>query len=370
MSSRRARCFTVGSIPPRCWRTPSPRCIRLEPPPDVIVITGDLVDKGDPAEYDHLRSLLAPLAMPYFVIPGNHDAREELRAAFIRDGYLPRGGFLQYAIENIRCGWWRSIRSSPARAAANYATSGSVGWIGRWAPNPMADRGHDASSAVCDRHRAYGPRRAARQRRLRRDHRPPRANRAHPMRASASRDRARLPAGTVAGTAPSTGIRSSDTAPAAPLRFTFEPPVTNCNGGERSRRATPPAVFGTGPDLTVVALRPAGRSCRASTASAASRRRAVDQHNTAGVAAISPARVPGQQKKNLGTAPRRSPRLAAPHRARRRAAPAARGVTQGALLGLVLVEHRLGRGLALGAELGAVVAAPLVGRRARSVRAC
>jgi len=31
-----------------------------------------------------------------------------------------------------------------------------------------------------------------------------------------------------------------------------------------------------------------------------------------------------------------------------------------ALLGLVLVEHRLGGSLALGAELGAVVAAPLV----------
>ena len=33
----------------------------------------------------------------------------------------------------------------------------------------------------------------------------------------------------------------------------------------------------------------------------------------------------------------------------------------GALLGLVLVEHRLGGGLALGDELGLVFAAPLVG---------
>src|SRR3954468_21474648 len=58
---------------------------RLDPPPDIVVITGDLVDKGEPEEYDRLRALLAPLAMPIFVIPGNHDGREALRAAFAGD---------------------------------------------------------------------------------------------------------------------------------------------------------------------------------------------------------------------------------------------------------------------------------------------
>jgi 3',5'-cyclic-AMP phosphodiesterase len=47
-----------------------------------------------------LRTLLAPLAMPVFVIPGNHDAREQLRAAFAGDGYLLADGFLQFAIED------------------------------------------------------------------------------------------------------------------------------------------------------------------------------------------------------------------------------------------------------------------------------
>ena len=72
----------------------------LDPLPDITVVTGDLVDNGDPEQYAHLRELLTPLRMPVFVIPGNHDARESLRAVFGADGYLPAQGFLHYTIEN------------------------------------------------------------------------------------------------------------------------------------------------------------------------------------------------------------------------------------------------------------------------------
>ena len=72
----------------------------LDPLPDLTVITGDLVDGGTPDEYAHLRSLLRPLRMPVFVIPGNHDAREPMRQAFVSDGYLPRQDFLNYVIED------------------------------------------------------------------------------------------------------------------------------------------------------------------------------------------------------------------------------------------------------------------------------
>src|SRR5690349_468661 len=73
---------------------------RLDPPPDLVVLTGDLVESGGPEEYAHLRALLAPLRMPVFAIPGNHDARETMRAAFAADGYLPREGFLNYVIDD------------------------------------------------------------------------------------------------------------------------------------------------------------------------------------------------------------------------------------------------------------------------------
>jgi Icc protein len=75
--------------------------LKLDPLPDVVIMTGDLVDGGKPEEYAHLRRLLAPLPMPIYVIPGNHDGREALRAAFGDGGYLPTAGFLQYAVEDL-----------------------------------------------------------------------------------------------------------------------------------------------------------------------------------------------------------------------------------------------------------------------------
>ncbi|WP_207477449.1 phosphodiesterase [Arenibaculum pallidiluteum] len=75
--------------------------LRLDPQPDVVVITGDLVDAGLPEEYALLRELLKPLTLPLYVIPGNHDQRAPLAAAFADHDYLPRdGGFLHYAVEN------------------------------------------------------------------------------------------------------------------------------------------------------------------------------------------------------------------------------------------------------------------------------
>jgi 3',5'-cyclic AMP phosphodiesterase CpdA len=73
----------------------------LDPQPDVVLATGDLVEGGKPEEYAHLRQLLAPLSMPVYLIPGNHDARDALRDAFPDHDYLPKDGFLQYAIEGL-----------------------------------------------------------------------------------------------------------------------------------------------------------------------------------------------------------------------------------------------------------------------------
>jgi 3',5'-cyclic AMP phosphodiesterase CpdA len=72
---------------------------RLDPRPDVTLVTGDLVETGSPAEYARVRRLLDDLPMPLYVVPGNHDDRGCLRAAFRDRAYLPRAGFIQYAID-------------------------------------------------------------------------------------------------------------------------------------------------------------------------------------------------------------------------------------------------------------------------------
>lgn len=80
------------------------RCVadvlKLDPQPDLIVMSGDLVDLGRAEEYVWLKTLLAPLRQPLVVVPGNHDDRDALRAAFSADGYLPASGFLQFVIED------------------------------------------------------------------------------------------------------------------------------------------------------------------------------------------------------------------------------------------------------------------------------
>ncbi len=81
------------------------RCVehlrRMVPRPDVVLATGDLADTGRAGEYRRLRELLAPLPMPVYLVPGNHDDREALAAEFTDHRYLPRGGkFLQYVVDD------------------------------------------------------------------------------------------------------------------------------------------------------------------------------------------------------------------------------------------------------------------------------
>jgi 3',5'-cyclic AMP phosphodiesterase CpdA len=70
----------------------------LNQPAHAVVITGDLVDFGRADEYAHLRSLIEPLHMPVYLLPGNHDDRDALRAAFADHAYLPRSGPIQYTV--------------------------------------------------------------------------------------------------------------------------------------------------------------------------------------------------------------------------------------------------------------------------------
>jgi 3',5'-cyclic-AMP phosphodiesterase len=79
------------------------RCIaalnEFAPAPDFVVISGDLADAPSAEEYDHLKRLLVPLKVPFAGIPGNHDSREMMRAAFPDAAYALPAGPLNQKIE-------------------------------------------------------------------------------------------------------------------------------------------------------------------------------------------------------------------------------------------------------------------------------
>jgi len=79
------------------------RCVAalnaFRPKPDFVVISGDLADTPTAGEYQHLKRLLAPLALPYAGIPGNHDSRELMRDAFPSQPYAFSSGPLNQRIE-------------------------------------------------------------------------------------------------------------------------------------------------------------------------------------------------------------------------------------------------------------------------------
>jgi 3',5'-cyclic-AMP phosphodiesterase len=106
----------------------------LTPRPDVVLATVDLVDAGSAAEYERLRALLAPLPMPVYLIPGNHDDRDALVAAFADHRYLPRGGrFIQYVVEDY-----------PATSATTTGPTASP-TAGRWCGKSLSRPASEAT---------------------------------------------------------------------------------------------------------------------------------------------------------------------------------------------------------------------------------
>jgi 3',5'-cyclic-AMP phosphodiesterase len=73
----------------------------LEPTPDVIVHTGDIVHNGRQDEYAQAVVTLAKARAPVYVLAGNKDNRANLREAFSACGYLaPDSEFVHYAIDD------------------------------------------------------------------------------------------------------------------------------------------------------------------------------------------------------------------------------------------------------------------------------
>lgn len=65
--------------------------------PDAVLVSGDLADHADAAEYEQVVELLSPLGAPLYVLPGNHDDRAALRRHFDVPGIA--GGPVRYSVD-------------------------------------------------------------------------------------------------------------------------------------------------------------------------------------------------------------------------------------------------------------------------------
>lgn len=65
--------------------------------PDMLILSGDITDRGDRDSFEKTAALLADCPFPVHVMVGNHDSREELLHAF--PDTPEQDGFIQWAIE-------------------------------------------------------------------------------------------------------------------------------------------------------------------------------------------------------------------------------------------------------------------------------
>ncbi len=69
----------------------------IKPQPDIMIATGDLVDRGDARSYRRLKGALANCPWPIWPCIGNHDNRDNFIACFPE---LPLSdGFIQYEVD-------------------------------------------------------------------------------------------------------------------------------------------------------------------------------------------------------------------------------------------------------------------------------
>lgn len=59
---------------------------------DCVIVTGDLTDHGTTEEYAHFASMMSGLHLPWLAVPGNHDQRAPMRAAFADASWMPNHG--------------------------------------------------------------------------------------------------------------------------------------------------------------------------------------------------------------------------------------------------------------------------------------
>jgi len=96
--------------------------------PDAVLVSGDLTDDGEGGGYRIAREMLARLEVPLHVLPGNHDDRGRIRAAFDLPGEGDEPVNYSVDVGELRLVLFDSI--VPGRDPGSY-DPGRLAWLDR-----------------------------------------------------------------------------------------------------------------------------------------------------------------------------------------------------------------------------------------------
>ena len=83
----------LGTATAKSFQAVLERVKRLEPQPDLLLLTGDLSQDETPESYQYLQTLLSPLSIPTYWIPGNHDSLAIAQQVLTQKPVLPHKSF-------------------------------------------------------------------------------------------------------------------------------------------------------------------------------------------------------------------------------------------------------------------------------------
>lgn len=102
---------------------------RLDPSPDVIVVTGDLADHGLPEEYSEVDAALS-FDPPVLVVPGNHDVSTPLRVGLGRLIGTPDGdGHPVHQVRDVGIARFVLVDSSVPGEDHGLLDESSLSWL-------------------------------------------------------------------------------------------------------------------------------------------------------------------------------------------------------------------------------------------------
>ncbi|SDY89797.1 Calcineurin-like phosphoesterase [Micromonospora pattaloongensis] len=104
------------------------RVLALDPRPDCVVITGDLVEHARPDEYAVLCEVIGRFPLPLHLVTGNHDGRESLLDAFGDTPLLPATECAYYAVDHPGATIVALDSLQPGDAAGHLGAE-QLGWL-------------------------------------------------------------------------------------------------------------------------------------------------------------------------------------------------------------------------------------------------